>query len=324
MKDRKNLLLILPILVFAFTFLILKIFSDSYANTNENTTSIPEGTSYVMERKNIYSWHLITNNFFHDDDRNASGTKIVRNDTYNSREVVYCAQSNTPLSKDDGRKRYTLNSSMVDIGSDDYNYDVKEKLSQTMPKMYPYISLTELKTILRNSMGDTYTNYNFDNLTAQEAITAVQAAIWNIIEGKSPSDEGYHEYRLTVADSYNCDWYYNENKILTAEEEAWHQASGCSTSGNFYKFVGNGRAEKVNGVNITEKRINALIEWYLNYNGDTSPSYVNINSNFNNNTNTLTVTVNTNLTSYTTAFKDQQGNSLNRTDTGCTDINCVY
>ena len=79
--------------------------------------------------------------------------------------------------------------------------------------MYPYINLgvegvetsdvsqiKDLKSALLNQdIGldeGIYSTYEFNKLTAQEAITAVQAAIWNIEKGKTSA---YYAYRGTIS-----------------------------------------------------------------------------------------------------------------------------
>lgn len=291
MKDRKSLLFILPVLVFLGTFLIARTIdnksyaiqsgprTDVYSDTAEATAIIKDGTDYKMLRKNTYSWHLISHNFNSFSSTNASGTKLLETtseiDGYKYKAVAYCATEGKTLSSGSNRKRYALDSSKVTTLND----DKKQKISAVMPYMYPYISLgvnsssvsptgvDTLKKVLKSNNkgldGSKYTDYEFDNLNVNEAITAAQAAIWNIQKGKTD----YYNYRGTISSFSafsSCNSYYS-GKMNTSEEVEWYNATkaetgdGCNSNGNFYKYV-----YKHNKDNNTQNRINTLIDWYVN------------------------------------------------------------
>ena len=308
MKDKKKLLLLLPILVFVLTFIGMYFINKSYAINSDTAVvnqAIKNGTKYSMIRKNTYSWHLITHNFRSFSSTNASGTKLLRtnskiNGSY-SYAVVYCATEGEVLASSANRKRYSIDSSKVSMSN-----AKKTKLKSVMPYMYPYTTLGNLKTTLKSSIGigSSYSKYSFDKLTAQEAITASQAAIWNIRDGYSGA---HYSYRGTIS-SFSafdtCKEYY-KNKVITSEEQAWYNASGCSSSGNFYKFVFKHKKDS-----NTKNRINTLIKWYVKKAFPSSNNETFSIGNKSLNENNLTVTLNTNMSSYSVIFKDQRGTTL--------------
>lgn len=335
MKSRKSLLILLPVFVFVATFMIVKTFnSASYAinsDTAEVVENIKDGTEYKMVRKNTYSYHLVSHHFNTFGATNAPGTKLIQSKSGNNKAVVYCAQEGKTLSQSSTRKRYSLNSSKVNLYA-----TRKNRLSVTMPFMYPYKILGEtsetpnsIKEALKNPdygidkilEGDYYSKYHYDDLNVNEAITAVQAALWNMINlGKSWWM--YYDYRGTISyfGAFNsCSDYYN-NKVITSEEEAWYRESGCSSSGKFYKYVYNHKKD-----GNTENRINNLILWYIRLHSkaeyfDTSADdyfeYDDQNSSFTSNgtTATLVAKFKTNLTDYKLVFKDEAGNTLLETN----------
>ena len=328
MKDRKSLLLMLPILVFLGTFLILRLLDNrSYAIiTSDDTTeqpAIPDGTVYNMIKKNTYSWHLITHNFNSFSSTNASGTKLLETksnmkDGHKYKSVAYCATEGKTLSQSSKRTRYAIDSSNVTK----LNKTKKNTLKAVMPYMYPYINLGKtssdentLKSVLKSSdlglNGNDYDTYQFDKLNVNEAITGVQAAIWNIEKGKTD----YYKYRGTISSfsAFNsCSDYYN-GKMLTSEELSWWNATECNNkTGNFYKYVVNHTKDS-----NTEKRINVLADWYTNIlqgkleaSGARQPEYFNTLSATYTNQGVLNVSFDTNLSNYTIVFKDQDGNQI--------------
>ena len=190
----------LPLFVFAFTFAGMYFVNKSYAINSDTAIvdkAVKSGTVYQMERKNIYSWHLITHNFNTFSSTNASGTKLLRSkekvENDYSYAVVYCAQEGKTLSQSSNRTRYTIDNEVVEKKLDETK---RNKYKLLMPYMYPYITLGDLKTELKGSkgLGDAYETYDFKNLTAQEAITASQAAIWDIQKGY----DSYYKYRGTI------------------------------------------------------------------------------------------------------------------------------
>ena len=323
MKDKKNLLLLLPILVFVGTFfLISKLDKRSYAinsDTAEVASVIPEGTVYKMIRKNTYSWHLITHNFSEATSTNASGTKLLetRNEIDGSKykAVTYCASEGQRLLQANSRTRYSIDSSKVKS----LNKVQKTKLKTVMPYMYPYVNLgasssdaNTLKALLKSDKGlnaGDYDNYHFDDLNVNEAITAVQAAIWNI---QKKHTDVYFAYRMTISSfgAFDSCSDYHDNKILTTEEESWWNKTECDAKrGNFYKYV-----VKHTKDSNTENRINTLINWYINIlpekvASSTVTEHFDLqDSSFSGNT--LTATFDTNITSYDIIFTSEAGDEL--------------
>ena len=314
------------IIVIAFAFIILslsitvfKIFKDSYAWNSDlpPAKTIANGTKYNMIRKNIYSWHLITHNFNRFSSTNASGTKLIQSSDGKNQAVVYCAREGATLSSSSTRRRYILSNSNVKKSS-----AVKKTLNKVMPYMYPYITLGELKAALKDKkigIGSNYSKYSFNSLTAQEATTAAQAALWNIIDGTT----GYHQYRGTISSFSgfsSCSDYYN-GKVITSEEQAWYKKSGCSSSGNFYKYVYNHSK-----TSTTEGRIETLIKWYDTTLVGTKEKLLKISNEFelkdakvtvaDDNTLTVVVTFDTNIDKYTITFKDANGKKLSYKKSG--------
>ena len=319
MKDKKMLLLLLPILIFVITFAGVYYINKSYAynifSDQAELQTIKNGTKYKMLRKNTYSWHLITNNFTQFTSQNASGTKLIRtvdkvNDKY-AYAVVFCATEGKTLSSTENRKRYSIDSSKVSALST----AKKTKLKAVMPYMYPYVTLGTLKTTLQDAtlgIGDSYSKYSFGSLTAQEAITASQAAIWNIQKGYTT--ELHYSYRGTISsfsDFDACKEFYND-KVVTSEEESWYQQSGCDKSGNFYKYVFNHTKDS-----NTKNRINTLIKWYINslqskLPTPTTDTFSVQSSSFE--SNDLTINVDTNMTAFDIEFTDENGTVLTATN----------
>ena len=331
MENKKNLLLILPILVFVGTFLLIRVLDNrSYAIiTSDNTTeqpAIPEGTVYKMLRKNTYSWHLITHNFNTFSSTNASGTKLLETkdaiDGSKYQAVAYCATEGKTLSQSSKRTRYSIDSSKVTKLTD----AKKTTLKSVMPYMYPYINLGKtsadtgtLKAALKDSNiglnGTDYDTYQFDNLNVNEAITGVQAAIWNIQKGKTD----YYKYRGTISSfsAFNSCSDYHDNKMLTSEEMEWWNATECANkTGNFYKYVVNHTKDS-----NTQNRIEKLTDWYTNVlsgklasAGTNQAPYFNVASSSYTSAGVLSVSFNTNIESYDIVFKDQSGNVIQTTD----------
>ncbi|MBQ8892349.1 MAG: Cys-Gln thioester bond-forming surface protein [Bacilli bacterium] len=333
MKDKKSFLILLPALVFALTFTLIYGFSASFAWNTDTAVDlgdvVPSGTKYKMLRKNTYSWHLITHNFSSFSSTNASGTKLIETESnINGKKyqaVVFCAEEGKTLSSDSKRTRYSLDDSKVTALS----ANKKSQLSAVMPYMYPYINLGAtsgdsgtLKAVLKSSdkgIGSTdYDKYEFDKLNVNEAITASQAAIWNIQKGKTSI---YYSYRGTISSFSafdSCDEYYT-NKIITSEEAAWYNSKGCSSDGNFYKYVYSHKKDT-----YTKQRIDTLIQWYMStlqtklasLGTAESKTFSVTGNNFDSSAKVLTITAKTNIDDYEITFKDNSGNTLAATRSG--------
>lgn len=324
MKTKKIYISVI-ILTFVATFILMKTFDNkSYASSdNQEIGTINEGTEFKFIRKNTYSKYHISNTSFSND---VFGTKLIaqKSDT-SKQEVVYCAEEGKKLSSSYARKRYGISSSNVSLSA-----SKKEKLSSVMPYMYPYITLSELKNNLKDAsigIADDYTTYGFDLLNVQETISAVQASIWNIIDGKtSYNSNGYDKIlssKLQSAGFKNCESFH-AGKMLTSEEEAWYAESGCNSSGNFYKYV-----YGTNNDSNVKNRIKVLTSWYTtnlynklvasnkNKQGDT---YQVVNHQFNAD-GSLNVTIKTNVSGYSIVFLDTNGNELLRDDNVVTNSN---
>lgn len=343
MKDKKSLLLFLPVLVFALTFLIMNLLDNrSYAATDsEVTVTIPEGAVFNYPKKdncyssgiscndtaaghNFYSHYLITNN------RNweVGLKKITSSNEYGGSKVsasVYCAEHGQNISTAD-HKRYSINSDALSL--DD---DVRDGLNKIMKYAYPYMTLSDLKTALQDStigIGAQYSSLDFAHLNAQEAITATQAAIWNIIY--DTNQYKYQGFDKDVAGFNTCENIYEysgNRRILTSEEETWAQSSNrCSTSGDFYKNLyvdpNSGDAK----ITAAGKRIDALITWYITTvkNNATeatdkfklygTPEYsVPENGKYN-----AVVKFKTNMTDYEIIFRNKSGTDITNSSIGAT------
>ncbi len=330
MKDKKNLLMLLPILVFVVSFAVIRsLDTKSYAASDTPwNLSLPEGMIYnylgEKEGHNLYSHYIISDN-----NGWTSGTKKIASKDlvsgYYLKFPVYCAEHGKSMSTND-HYRFSLNSSQLTVVGD----TTKIKLNKLMQYAYPYIILGEnssteksLKYHLKSNigLGANYDALKFDNLTAQEATTAVQAAIWNIIENRNTYKYSYYK---DYESGFNTCEEYRYGKILTSEEEKWYQEDGCSSSGRFYKYVFQSSNNSESGA-----RINALIDWYITtlqnavtdesdyFKVSGSPSFSNITDT----SYTVTVSFDTNMSNYTVNFSDINGDLSTRatiTNTGNT------
>ena len=324
MKTKKIYISVI-VLTFVATFILMKTFDNrSYASSdNQEIGTINEGTEFKFIRKNTYSKYHISNTSFRKD---VFGTKLIaqKSDT-SKQEVVYCAEEGKKLSSSSTRTRYGISSSNISLSA-----SKKEKLSTVMPYMYPYITLGDLKNNLKDAaigIADDYTTYGFDSLNVQETISAVQASIWNIIDGKtSYNSNGYDKIlssKLQSAGFKNCESFHT-GKMLTSEEEKWYAESGCNSNGNFYKYV-----YGTNNDSNVKNRIKVLTSWYTtnlynklvasnkNKQGDT---YQVVNHQFNAD-GSLNVTIKTNVSGYSIVFLDTNGKELLRDDNVVTDSN---
>ena len=167
----KKRYIVLAIILVLFGFVLVKALNVSYSATDY----------YYYVRRNMLSHHYIKNN----KSNTASGTILIKTDSGSSSTtgestVVYCAEQGVNNSHDKHTKKIlnTVSDSLLSTTA-------KTKLAAIMPYTYPYISLSELKNYLKDETiglsASDYAAYSFDNLDAQESMTAVQAAIWNAI-----------------------------------------------------------------------------------------------------------------------------------------------
>ncbi len=313
---KKNIYVPMILLTFAITFIIMQTLDKkSYAAVdNQEIGTIAEGTEFEFVRKNMYSMYHISHTSFRND---VFGTKLLKQKNDDSKKVVvYCAEEGKKLSSGSSRRRYAINSSNVSL-----NDTIKDKLAKVMPYMYPYITLGNLKENLKSStmgIGSEYDNLGFDNLNVQETISAVQAAIWNITDGKTTyNSDGYDKVlssELKSAGFRNCDSYYKD-KMLTSEEEAWYNEGGCNTNSNFYKYV-----FSTNTDSNVKNRIKVLTAWYTTdlYEKLTSSStpidnFSLVSKTFNAD-NTLNVVIKSTVSNYSIVFYDNNGTELFKND----------
>mgnify|MGYP002518582400 FL=1 len=313
---KKNIYVPMILLTFAITFIIMQTLDKkSYAAVdNQEIGTIAEGTEFKFVRKNMYSMYHISHTSFRND---VFGTKLLKQKNDDSKKVVvYCAEEGKKLSSGSSRRRYAINSSNVNL-----NDTIKDKLAKVMPYMYPYITLGNLKENLKSStigIGSEYDDLGFDNLNVQETISAVQAAIWNITDGKTTyNSDGYDKVlssKLKSAGFRNCDSYYKD-KMLTSEEEAWYNEGGCNTNSNFYKYV-----FSTNTDSNVKNRIKVLTAWYttnlyekLTSSSTPTDNFSLVSKTFNAD-NTLNVVIKSTVSNYSIVFYDSNGTELFKND----------
>ncbi len=312
---KKNIYVPMILLTFVMTFIIMQTFDKkSYAAVdNQEIGAIVEGTEFKFVRKNMYSMYHISNTSFKKD---VFGTKLLKQKNDDSKKVVvYCAEEGKTLSSGSARRRYAINSNNVNL-----NDTIKDKLTKVMPYMYPYITLGNLKEYLKDSslgIGSNYENYGFDNLNVQETISAVQASIWNITNGKTSynidGSDNKLSSKLKSAGFNSCNSYYKD-KMLTSEEEEWYKNGGCNTNSNFYKYV-----YSTNTDSNVNNRIKLLTAWYttnlyekIKNNSSQTDSFSLIDKTFNNDT--LEVKIKSNVSNYSVVFYDTSGKKLYEDD----------
>lgn len=260
MKNSKKIFLV-PLVVFVFSFVLISVLGESYSASDK----------YYYVRRNMLSHHLIKNN----KSNTASGTILVKTGKASSNEdgdsiVVYCAEQGSNNSSSSHTKK-----SLDAVSSSLVGDNAKEELNAIMPYTYPYITLTELKNLLKDEKlgieASLYSSYNFENLDAQESMTAVQAVIWNSIKGTDRFVYGKTVERISSSQSsfapfgrvnwQTCEGYNlgtgKHETILTSEEKAWYNKDACGETGEFYKQV---YSVKTDG--LSDERINTLITWY--------------------------------------------------------------
>ena len=295
MKNRNNRKIYMTaiILTFVTTFVLMNVFHDkSYSynpDQDASQTVIPDGTSYTLSGKNMYSHFTISGD-----------------------AVVYCAEVGKGLGSA-GRKltRYSLSRSGL-------NATAQQQLYNMMQYAYPYITLSTLREEMKYYNNEY--NVEFEKITAQEAITATQAVIWDIIKGRNGDyyiTTGIIPYQSTAGLNkfQGCSGY--KNRILTTEEEKWLNDSGCDTNGLFYQNVVKTPSRGSSEEKVSINRINSLYKKLreISKKIPTSSEYESYSigsKNFNCDTNTckLTVTINTNVTTYTATFKKTDGTIL--------------
>ena len=242
MKNKKYFLI--PMAVFVFSFVLLKIFDVSYAASNSNY-------EYKYIRRNMLSHHFISSNNGH-----ASGTILIKTGNANSDSgtpaIVYCAKHGKAITGNNAYSKENISSV--------YNEEQQSRLKGVLLNSYPYISLEELKTILRDpNIGigaSVYANNKFDTLDAQEAITATQAAIWNVV-GNTDRYK-YDRTKRINSVSYRYFGSINWENVSAYNYTNRGAKSTILQDGDTAQSVGSYKTSSdVRG------RINALIDWYL-------------------------------------------------------------
>ena len=315
MKNKKYFLI--PITVFVFSFILLKIFDVSYSASNANY-------SYQYIRRNMLSHHFISSN-----GGNASGTILIKDGNRSSNDgtatLVYCAKRGKKIS---GASGY----SKENISSSGYSTDQQNRLKAILMNSYPYISLAELKNNLKatdTGIGaSVYADNLFDTLDVQEAMTATQAAIWNVVDNttryrydttKNISSVTYKYFNVGRVNWQNCASYnfqgYGAKSTILQDGDT--QSSVC--------------AYKARGTSKLDTRINALIDWYLSLTSTTSSnndvtSFAYSNAVWENIGSKLTVNIRAvgnldyNNSNYQIKFTDLNGNVIDNSNISATPI----
>ncbi len=335
-KTKNFIVVLLPLLVIIGTFIVFKSFDKkSYAAD----TPVAVTKKYAYIRRNMLSHHYITSNY------NPSGTILLKTGARSSvngdTALAYCAHKGKNIAGAGDGHWYT--NVLIDKTKVSAIKKHKDNLKAVISNSYPYISLPQLKEILKNSLGETeYNKYNFDALDVQESMTATQAAIWNGIAGKLNN-----QYRATgrVGEKYyknfhkgtgNSFWPINWDK-----SSAYYITEGC------YKGIGPNLAcgskstilqDGDTKANVSaykkgkavEKRINKLISWYFGlrtssiagYTEDSVPDYYIDSYNFNTDNTVDIILGNVDSTTYVTpdtiTFTDNSGNNITYTTSNVT------
>lgn len=313
-KNNRKIYMTAIILTFVTTFVLMNVFHDKSYSYNPDQdisqTVIPDGTSYTLSGKNMYSHFTIKNTGFRLN-YNAYGTKKLSSSSGDA--VVYCAEVGKGLGRT-GRKltRYSLSRSGL-------NATAQQQLYNMMQYAYPYITLSTLREEMK-SYNNEY-NVEFEKITAQEAITATQAVIWDIIKGRNGDyyiTTGIISHQSTAGLNkfQGCSGY--KNRILTTEEEKWLNDSGCDTNGLFYQNVVKTPSRGSSEEKVSINRINSLYKKLreISKKTPTSSEYESYSIGSKKfdcdetNTCKLTVTINTNVITYTATFKKTDGTVL--------------
>lgn len=248
MKNSKKYIL-LPVAIFVFSFILIRIVGVSYSASNTSY-------NYQYIRRNMLSHHFISSN-----GGNASGTILLktgnRSSNSGSSVLVYCARQGKTINGSGGYSKQNLKNAFNDTKS--------KRLTAVLANSYPYISLAELKEVLKNeSIGigsQVYTENLFDTLDVQEAMTATQAAVWNIIGNTEKYKYGTTKRISSVSYMYfngrrSVDW----NKCSSYNFQGFGAKSTKLQPGDTEKNV---CAYKSKGTQKLDTRINELIKWYL-------------------------------------------------------------
>ena len=233
------------IFVFIFTFIVVRAIGISYSATNE-------GENYYYIRRNMLSHHYITAN-----SGNESGTILIKTGNKKSDEgiatLVYCARQGKNISGAAYSKQ--------NLSSAGYNDEQEKKLKAMLSVSYPYINLASLKEVLKDpniGLGEDYAKFHFEEeFDVQEAMTATQASVWNII--KKTTTYKYKTTKKIGAVYYNQFGRINWDKIENYNITNRGGKSTILQPGDTAESVGS-----YNTDSNVEKRINALIDWYLN------------------------------------------------------------
>lgn len=250
MKNSKKYIF-MSMAVFVFSFILLRILDVSYAASNSNY-------NYYYIRRNMLSHHFISSNH-----GNASGTILIKTGNRNSdsgtRAIVYCARRGKTINGSGGYSKENI--------SNVYNETQQNRLKAVLANSYPYISLDELKTNLKDpdtGIGaQIYSANKFDTLDAQEAMTATQAAIWNVVENTDR-----YKYERTKSISSVSYKYFGRINWNTCSAYNYQNRGAKSTflqDGDTTESVCNYKSTSDVG-----SRINALITWYLSLNQTTT------------------------------------------------------
>ena len=329
-KNTKICLIIIIILVITIGIFISKKLYSSYSWVDDYP-NLNDGYRYI--RKNMNSHHYLTN---HSDEvgvflMKSGDPSLVSGKSY----PVYCAQAGVDL----GGESYNI-VELTDSSVPSGNRNNAGKLRNTLIHSYPYMSLADLKTYLKNNMAQSvYNEYEFDTLDVQEAISATQAAIWNIAYGSkryeydktaSVASKTYKNFHKAGDASWtidwNSEWAYN---ITEGCYNGYGSNLGCGAKSTILQdgdTTSSVASYKSSGTTHLADRINALIDFYMNLPSMNEEALIsNASFRYKNDTwdltnNTLTVKIigknfSYNGTNYNITFKDENDGVLNIIET---------
>lgn len=332
MKNRK-IYYILTIFVFVFTFIIYKGLDEKSYAVDTTSTSVVTQEKYYFIRRNMLSHHYITSN------SDPSGTILLKTDGVNSvsgtRVIVYCAHKGKNIAKSRNGKYY-VNVPISETSVSNIK-NAEDNLTGIMLNSYPYISLSELKTILKTSLGEEeYNKYEFDTLDVQEAMTATQAAIWNAINNttsnkyrttKSIGKIKYANFHKGTSNStWSINWDTTSSYNITS---GCYNGSGsnldCGSKSTFLQTGDTAESAgtyKAKGTTNLEERINRLISWYKTLtkastsSKTTMPTFEIANYTWNDNSLTFTLKSSNynSANSYKIIITDLNGNQIKSID----------
>lgn len=316
MKNKKILLTIALVLM-VFGFIIVKSFNESYASSSDE---------YYYIRRNMLSHHHITSN-----QSGPTGTIMIKNGDPHSDDgdsiLVYCAYQGKEISD----SIYSIK----ELSNAGYTENQQGRLKAVLSRSYPYVTINYLRELLKDEnlgIGSSiYTEYKFEELDVQEAVTATQAAIWNLVEGKEKTSSGNYKYQYDhTAENMPAPIYGLFGKI------DWELCSSYNMTGRGSKSTilqAGDTTESVctykpQGTDKLLERINALVDWYMNLEGVGSDEYtIDVPSfaysNLHWQDKTLTVDIKpdniefdyTKEDSYSITFNDLNGQLLTHTET---------